>query len=536
MTKGNSRYLIIFISLALIGSIGVQIWLFSNALEVRRAKFKSEVLEAMRNAGEQIEGVDDMKLIESEMSFRPWLQEQIPNVFSVIDSNTQTSSPMDPYALESPVQMLNDAGIESDVIDSGSFYTFRYQADTTFFSPSGPFRVEVSQEGAGQRSEDGKIKLYVGQLQRVEERVLHMDTVLQTFVRSSVRDWVPIDTRFKADEIDSIIRAELDHKGLDVQYEYAIKEGDYLTNLKSDSFKEPETAFKVPIFRDDLWGSPRYLMIQIPGGEAYLYRGMWFMFTLSLLFTIGVIITFWSTIRQMLQQKKINRIKNDFINNMTHEFKTPLATINLAIDALNSPKISGDKSRQEHYTNIIRKENERMHKQVERVLQMSLLDKDEIELKREVVSVDQWIEDAINHMELTIEGRGGKLSYTANPELFVEIDRHHMSNVLINILDNAVKYSMDAPEVDIHAKVHQGNLRVSVKDKGIGMSKEVRDHIFDRFYRAERGNVHTVKGHGLGLAYAKEIVLRHGGEIEVKSSVGAGSTFIITLALASPSK
>lgn len=529
MTTGNSRYLILLISLALIGSIGLQVWLFSNAVEVRRARFKSDVLEAMRNAGEQIEGVDAMRLLDSETNFKPWLQQQIPEVFSVVDSNQQISL----SEAEDQVMLSQASGSDVDLDDSGSFYTFRYEADTTYFAPGGPLRVEVSQEGAGRRSVDGKIRLYLGQMQRVEERVLTMDTVLQTFVRSSVRDWVPIDSRFENGLIDSIIEAELDHKGVDAEYQFAVQEGDYITTLKSEGFEEgARTTYKVPIFRSDLWGSPRFLLIQIPGREAYIYREMWVMFALSILFTVGVIVTFWSSIRQMLRQKKINTIKNDFINNMTHEFKTPLATINLAIDALNSPKLAEDIEKRRHYTNIIRKENERMHKQVEHVLQMSLLDKGDIQLKKEITPLHHIVEDACTHMALAIDGRNGELKTDISEDFKVAVDSHHFTNVLINILDNAVKYSTDTPEISVRAVAEGDKVQLYIQDNGIGMSKEVRDHIFDRFYRAERGNVHTVKGHGLGLAYAKEIIDLHQGDIRVKSSIGQGSTFIITLALA----
>ncbi|KAB2814307.1 sensor histidine kinase [Phaeocystidibacter luteus] len=532
MTSGNSRLLISLISVALLGSIAVQVYLFTNAVEVRKARFRSDVMEAMRNAGEQIEGVDAMRLLDDETEFKPWLQEQIPSIFE-IDSTEPPAPPSPPISAVASdrVSYVGEAELERERIDSTGFYTFSFQADTTYYAPGGPFRVEVSQEGSGQRTRDGRIRLFLGQMQRIEEKVLTMDTVLQTFVRSSVRDWVPIDTRFENEDIDSIIAAELKHKGVEIDYQYAISEGDFLTSLKSDGFDSDSAAFKVPIFRNDLWGSPRYLLLQVPDTTGYILQSLWMMLLLSTLFTIGVVATFWATIKQMLKQKKINRIKNDFINNMTHEFKTPLATINLAIDALNSPKVKDDSAKLNHYANIIRKENARMHKQVEQVLRMSLLDKDEIELKREKVEVSDWVDDAYAHMALTIEGREGEMKMNVEPGLFVDVDRHHMSNVLINILDNAIKYSMERPVISIQAIGRNGHLELSVSDRGIGMNKEVREHIFDRFYRAESGNVHTVKGHGLGLAYAKEIVSKHGGDIRVKSTPGQGSTFIITLAL-----
>lgn len=516
MTSSNYKVLIAFITLALIGTIAVQAILFSNAVEVRRARFQSELAEALRNAGEQLEAMDAMSVLNSDSAFKPWLQSQIPQIF---EEDSMTSS----Y-----VQLDQN---EIAMMDSIGFYTFRYSADTTYYAPGGPFRVEVTQEGSGTRDRSGRSRLFASQLQRMEEKVLKLDTVLQTFVRSSVRNWVPIEERFSTDEVDSVIEAELLHKSLEVDFEFAISEDRFLTVLTSDNFNEDDPVVKVPIFRKDLWGTSRYLMIQVADTDAYVYRSMLFMICLSLFFTIGVIITFWTTVKQMLKQKKISSIKTDFINNMTHEFKTPLATINLAVDALNSPKLKDNPEKRQHYTAIIKKENVRMHQQVEHVLQMSLLDKDEIQLKKTDVLLSDLLIDAVDHMELTIDERGGNIDMNqSNTEgLYVKVDRHHMSNVLINILDNANKYSPDSPQISIRTTQQSGKLVVSISDRGIGMSKEVKEHVFDRFYRAETGNVHTVKGHGLGLAYAKEIVVMHGGALEVQSQEGKGSTFVLTL-------
>lgn len=523
MNKGNSKYLIALISFALIGSILVQLYLFSSAIDVRKARFDSEVLTAMRDVGARLEALEAVRVIEGERAFRPWLQSQIPNVFEV-DSQAQHTPSLNPHNLDhSEIQFL----------DSTGFYTFSYRADTTYYSPAGPFRVEVSKEGSGTRMEDGKIQLHAAQMRKVEEKVLMMDTVLQMFVRSSVRDFAPIDTRFTNSDIDSIIQLEMAEKGIAMSYEFAITEGDLMTSLESVGFDPLKDAYKVAILKHDLWDSPRYLLIQLPNRNVFIYESMWVMFSLGILFTLGLILTFWMTIRQMLKQKKINTIKSDFINNMTHEFKTPLATINLAIDALNSPKLVNDPERRKHYTQIIRKENQRMHKQVEHVLQMSLLDRDEVSLNMQTVRIGDIIEDAVNHLELTIRERGGDITTIDGGLLDAEVsvDIHHFTNVLINILDNAVKYSMEPPQIRVALNQTSSQLQIAISDKGIGMNREAKEHIFDRFYRAEAGNLHTVKGHGLGLAYAKEIVERLGGKIEVQSQLGEGSTFVITLGL-----
>lgn len=501
----------------MLGSVLVQVSLFSNAVEVRRHHYDSDVMEAISNAGEDLKNLDLKRMIENEESFKPWLHSQIPNVFAV-------DSAINPNILDRE---------EVQFLDSTGFYTFSFQADTTYYSPSGPYRVEVSKEGSGRKDEDGKIHLHQAQMNRLEEKVLLMDTILQRFVRSTLRDFVPIDQRFSSEDVQSLLKAEFENVGIFSDFDYALSENGDFTTLMSDHFISSEPSYKVQIMRQDLWDSSIYLWVQMPQSVSDIYQSMWKIIVLSLMFTLGVIVSFWLTIRQWIKQKKISSIKSDFINNMTHEFKTPLATINLALDALNSPKLLNDPTRRLHYTNIIKKENARMHKQVEHVLRMSLLDKDEIVLEKSACELGQLIDNARSHFELALKERGGTMVYHSHhlEGQVIFVDQHHFSNVLYNIIDNAIKYAVEPPYIVVDTRKERGSVSISISDNGIGMSREVREHIFDRFYRAESGNLHTVKGHGLGLAYAKEIIDLHKANIEVKSQMGEGSTFVITLEL-----
>src|SRR5699024_6309162 len=216
--------------------------------------------------------------------------------------------------------------------------------------------------------------------------------------------------------------------------------------------------------------------------------------------------------------------------NMTHEFKTPIATINLALDAMRNPKISSDPKKLENYVKMIRAENHRMHAQVENVLRISKLEKNELDLNKERLLFNDLLKEAIRHVELIVENRNGYIETHLEARQDAILANHsHFVNVLVNIMDNAVKYSEDEPKIDVHTENAGNALIIRISDQGKGMSKSVQKQIFDKFYREHTGDLHNVKGHGLGLAYSKKIVEDHQGELSVESEKGKGSTFIIKL-------
>ena len=258
------------------------------------------------------------------------------------------------------------------------------------------------------------------------------------------------------------------------------------------------------------------------------------MIVLSILFTSIIIIAYTSAIYQLIKQRQISQIKTDFINNMTHEFKTPIATINLALDSIKNPKIIGDQEKVMRYLRMIKDENKRMHAQVENVLRISKLDKNELNISKERVKLHDLIEDAITHIELIVEDKQGyvKIHLEAEKSSVLANDTH-FTNVIVNILDNAVKYSDDSPKIDVHTENVGNSILLRISDQGNGMSKQVQKKVFEKFYREHTGNVHNVKGHGLGLAYVKRIVDDHQGHISVESEKGKGSVFTIKLPLIS---
>lgn len=250
---------------------------------------------------------------------------------------------------------------------------------------------------------------------------------------------------------------------------------------------------------------------------------------LSLLTILGIYII---SINYMMRQKKIADIKTDFINNMSHEFKTPLATISVATDSLSNDKIATNPDKVKYYSQLIKQENLRMKKQVENVLNMSKLERNEVKLFLKETNVREMIKEITSSFQLIVQERGGTLTqeFTATKYNF-KVDEFHLTNAIVNLLDNANKYSPEAPEIKIKTS-NEGNWYViEISDKGMGMDSQNTTKIFEKFFREETGNIHNVKGQGLGLTYVKRIIELHHGQISVESQKGKGSTFTVKLPL-----
>ncbi len=354
-----------------------------------------------------------------------------------------------------------------------------------------------------------------------------------------------IARKFTASEIRDRIHKAFEKRGIkDVDFEFAITTSMLGVELQSDNFYaayiDSTNNTRVVIPLDAPGGSlseglvPQELLILIvPQKQDFVWRQMFWMIFGAVLFTSIIFTAFFITIRAYLNQKKLSEIKSDFINNMTHEFKTPLATISLAVDALRNQKVVNDPVKTAYFSNIIKDENKRMNKQVETILQAAILDKQEVQLNMKPVHAHELITVALKNVVLPIQDKNGKLEVHLDaPHDCVLADDVHFTNIINNLLDNAVKYSNPDNLVIKLTTSNVGNLlRIKIEDNGIGMNKETLTRIFEKFYRAHTGNIHNVKGFGLGLSYVKSIVDAHKGKIKAESIFGKGSCFTIDLAL-----
>ncbi|MFL0354421.1 two-component sensor histidine kinase [Flavobacteriaceae bacterium LYZ1037] len=348
---------------------------------------------------------------------------------------------------------------------------------------------------------------------------------------------VPIHKRISQEEVNSLLKSKLAEDNIDIDYQFAIYSNDLATKVQSEDFElENESTFSIPIFQNKNDLSNYRLLVNFPKRNVFVQSSIIKMTLLSIIFTSIIIIAYSSALMQLVRQRKISEIKTDFINNMTHEFKTPIATINLALDAIKNPQVIDDKERVLRYLKMIKDENKRMHAQVENVLRISKLERNELNISKERVILHDLIEDAITHVQLIVEDRDGKINSNLLADTSsVLANETHFTNVIVNVLDNAIKYTPEsrAPIINISTENVGTNILLKITDQGSGMSKAAQKRVFEKFYREHTGDRHDVKGHGLGLAYVKRIVEDHQGHISVESEKDKGSTFIIKLPLIS---
>jgi two-component system phosphate regulon sensor histidine kinase PhoR len=271
------------------------------------------------------------------------------------------------------------------------------------------------------------------------------------------------------------------------------------------------------------------LIVTVPHAKKLIWQSLTWFIIGAIIFLLIIITAFFLTVRALLKQKKLSEIKSDFINNMTHEFKTPLATISLAVDALKNEKVINDREKINYFTGIIKEENKRMNRQVETILQAALLDRQLVQLNLKKMHAHDLINSALSNINLQVDEIHGRLevSLKATDDIILA-DEVHFTNLISNLLDNAVKYSKDELRIVISTLTEGNRLKVKIEDNGIGMSKETTNRIFEKFYRAHNGNLHNVKGFGLGLNYVKTMVDAHHGNVKVESVLGKGSSFFLS--------
>ena len=353
--------------------------------------------------------------------------------------------------------------------------------------------------------------------------------------------------KFSANEIEDKLKKAFNHRGLkDTKFEfgvsadvnlltYEIRSKNFLNALEDSSHNWRE----IYILQVSGGGNEindlvpaETLSVIVPNYRTIVVKQMYLKIAGVIFFTLLIITAFYITVRTLVKQKKLSEIKNDFINNMTHEFKTPLATISLAVDALRNEKVAQDKEKSNYFSSIIKEENRRMNKQVETILQAALLEKQELQLNLQPIHVHQIIQDVLDNFQLQLHDQNGKADLQLNAKNdLLEADEVHFTNLISNLTDNAVKYSKGNVYIKITTHSTNKNLVIRLEDNGIGMSKETQRRIFEKFYRAHTGNIHNVKGFGLGLSYVKTVVDAHHGKIKVDSIVGKGTTFTMEFPL-----
>jgi two-component system, OmpR family, phosphate regulon sensor histidine kinase PhoR len=540
MNKMKFTGLIIMMLLSIIGIIWVQIVWIRNAIGIQNESFNNAVSLSLNNAAAAIESSRRMNFFNNFLINDPASFNDPENgIESYLNIGSYSSQPGNKISVRITNQTVTSSHDSDKVTTVNKSYLIT--KDTSIVSDSVTLIVSSPDESGkmnivqrGEKLNTNSRAVYVKQnefLEWVKKRSSEFQNMSDQMI-SEIYQWektLELDNK----EVESTLSQSLTFAGIQTPYQFAIikngviQDGNYNKSRKNDFLK---SNYKIRLFPGNLIRQDMILSVIFPERTNYVLGSMALILGGSMLFSLFILATFALSLFFIIRQKKISEMKSDFINNMTHEFKTPIATISLAADTITNPKVINDEKSVRHFISMIKKENSRMNKKVETILQIASLDKKEIEFMFENISLHTIIQHAIETIEIQVQQRNGKISLGLNAsEPVVNGDVEHLTNLVSNLLDNAIKYSSEAPEISVTTRNNESGIYLIVEDNGIGMTKAVQSKIFERFYRQNSGNVHDVKGFGLGLNYARAIIDAHKGNITVFSEPGKGSRFEVFL-------
>lgn len=521
MSKLRIRYLIGLMSVALLGLIVFQFYWIREVTKANDDRFTQSVHSALSSVANKLAMQNDANFLRQDINrvipFNQARLESIRDTLRTIDSRQMAGG----GSMQNQVEYINKLfNINIDENTGEAFVNFSFEAFMN--EPPPGFQTFPQMTNVDQFAIENRMNRKMDMLKR--SWATHLVGSENLFQRINIS------------QLESFLEVELRNRGVELDYNYGIvQKRDSIIRFHNTTDPNSKQALLVSdleanLFPMDLIQKDYFLSIDFPKKQNYLMQQALVPLSASGLLMLIVIGCFGYAVKVILQQKKISEVKNDFINNMTHEFKTPIATVSLATEALQDNDLRQNQGIVDRYIGVIRDENKRLGMQVEKVLQIASLDKKNFKLKLESTDIHGLIEKALVNIRLTVESRGGTIASQLNASnSLLAADKVHLTNIIYNLVDNANKYSPEPPEINIRTENISTGIIIKVSDKGIGMNKEAVQKIFDRFFRVSTGNVHDVKGFGLGLSYVKNIVDMHQGEISVKSELGKGSTFKVYL-------
>jgi two-component system phosphate regulon sensor histidine kinase PhoR len=535
MSKRTINWIILLMSIALVGLMTFQMYWINNAIKISGERFRQNVHEALRVVSDQLEqqevlytivnklvitdagrttyGRDTLRFISKNgvrnNPEKVWLQdEEIKRWYLDTDSMLLGGDSM---AMTLDSRELLDPGLK------GGWFNRDVQVEIK------QFRAKIDSIIDG--NDNGQLEI-----DRVQEKSQMVTVVLDELLSKNRK----ITNRVDPQQIDTLLASAFRDRGIDTPFEYGVLDNrqNSLIISKTDGREKEllESEFRTGLFTRDVIANRNMLAVFFPEQQSFLLGKIWITLTSSAFLLLTIMLCFAYALHIILKQKKISEIKNDFINNMTHEFKTPISTVSLACEALQDDDVNKNGAFLRKYVGIIKEENKRLGLQVEKVLQMATLERKDINLKMEYLNIHNIIDTAIRNIRIQVEKKEGTIiTRLEATNTRVNADEVHLTNIIHNLLDNANKHSGDHPRITIETNNESDNLIIKISDEGKGMPKEVIKKIFDKFYRVPTGNLHDVKGFGLGLAYVKTMIEMMNGNIEARSTPGAGSIFEITL-------
>lgn len=518
----NSKLIVsitLMVCIAIIILIAIQTYWIKNAVELRENNFQRSVTEAVGDLMSRIEKEEVSRQIKKNIEYNSLLR-SIDSLDYLIFLETGSTS-----HLNSGGNFNYERKQEwNEVLENNTLKLEKKSDSVNFTYPGSDSLKKESNDTAGSLSERAI------QLNRKKAFLLNQvfDEMFNNPFTPYIENWL---TKGK---LDSLLNVSLSNKGIKADYQFGVysKARNLVVIEKDPKFRHSlmQEGMYYRLFPANNYAPPDFLVLYFPNQTRYLLLQMGGMLTVSGLLLLFIIFAFMTVIVAIFKQKKLSQMKNDFINNMTHEFKTPISTVSLACEVLNDKSVPKTEEFVHSYINIISEENKRLGVMAEKILQTAILEKGQLNLRKETINLHSIIEDVAHKIAIQVEIRDGSINTefkAADP--VVVADKVHITNVINNLLDNANKYSPKKPMILLVTQNQNDGVLISITDNGIGISKANQKKIFDKLYRVPTGDVHNVKGFGLGLSYVKFIVDKHQGKVSVESEPGRGSTFRIWL-------
>jgi two-component system, OmpR family, phosphate regulon sensor histidine kinase PhoR len=516
MSRNKLVTLIVLMGLVMTGLILVQTNSIKKAADIREGQFDQTVTQMLTQVIRKMEEHETQSLFEEEL-------------LRVYQQGTAT-----------PESVFPESELPGALSSESYSLSFSISRNIQFFKEPIEFEFSdsVFSQGPTSRGMPGQFpsafdKLHDYNLQQKQLLERRLRENVQFFQRVFFRN-LPIEDRLDAEFLEKTLREELRVQGINLDFKFAVKtfwRGEESIIAGSPDFKTTKRVkeYRFPLFPNDyVTRKANYLVVYFPKRTGYLLNLTGIMVIPIVILTSLLIAIFAYTIFIIFRQKKLSQIKNDFINNMTHELKTPISTISLASQMLQDASIATTPRTIEHISNVINQESKRLSFQVEKVLQMAIFNEGRLKLRFRELEINELVRGVISNFELRVKNSNGELHSDLQAiNDVIKGDEVHITNVVFNLLDNAVKYSNEIPDITVTTESRKESVILSIADRGIGIAKEHHTQIFERFYRVPTGNVHNVKGFGLGLSYVKKIVDAHNGKIIVESVPNKGTKFNI---------
>ncbi len=514
MKKTTIWTIAIVMGLSFLVLLFMQLKYIQAMVQMKKEQFDESVNKALYQASRNLELNETLRYLEKDIN------ETERKAYRQDSTGTRSKS------IDGTIQHSHQYSVTGK---DGTVYS-SFELKTMSTKPSSMPKAMILRNDKNTISEATKSMREIVKNRYIYQKALLDEVVYSILYQASDK---PLKERINFKMLDQDLKTELMNNGIDIPYHFTVSTQDGREVYRCPDYSEDgeDCTYSQVLFRNDPSNKMGIVRIHFPDMDSYIFRSVRFMIP-SIVFTIVLLVTFIFTIVVIFRQKRYTEIKNDFINNMTHELKTPISSISLAAQMLNDESVTKSPTMMKHLGGVINDESKRLRFLVEKVLQMSMFDRKKAIFKKKELNLNELAENVANTFTLRVEHTGGHIETEMKAtEPTIYVDEMHFTNVIFNLLDNAIKYRDTERPIELKIKTwnDKEKLYLAIKDNGLGIKKENLKKIFEKFYRVHTGNVHDVKGFGLGLAYVKKIVELHKGEIRAESEKGKGTTFIITL-------